>query len=323
MPEYMTPRLKPKKNPVRVGIGLLVLSIILFLTLQKIFLALPLKSMSNSLGIISPLGSDSVDNTTPTPDQPITPLGKVVQASLNGTTGTYGIVIKNLKTNESYSFNEHKVFLSGSLYKLWVMALSYKQIQAKTLLPDEILSEDIVTLNKDFYIDPDLAEETEGNITLSVTQALHQMIVISHNYAALLLTKKIGLSKVAAFLSGNGFTESQVGTHGDAPKTTAFDIALFYQKLYNYQLADQEHTKEMLDLLKAQQLNDKIPKYLPDSIDSAHKTGELGQFNHDAGIIFSPKGNYIIVVLSETNNPAAAKERIAKISEGVYNYFTK
>ncbi len=306
MAEYTAARLKPKKNPVRVAIGLLVLSIILFLTLQKIFLVLPLKSMA------------------PAPSQTAeTPLEKTVQTALQGTTGSYGIVVKNLKTNESYTLNEYRVYLSGSLYKLWVMALAYKQIQSKTLSPDEILSEDITTLNKDFYIDPDLAEETEGNITLSVTQALHQMIVISHNYAALLLTKKIGLSKVAAFLFGNGFNESQVGTHGDAPKTTAHDIALFFEKLYKNELADQEHTKEMIDLLKAQQLNDKIPKYLPDSIDSAHKTGELGLFNHDAGIIFSPQGDYIIVVLSQTDNPAAAKERIAKISQGVYNYFTK
>ena len=55
---------------------------------------------------------------------------------------------------------------------------------------------------------------------------------------------------MAAFLSGNGFNESQVGTHGEAPITTAFDIALFYEKLYNDQLGDQEHTKEMFDLLK-------------------------------------------------------------------------
>lgn len=306
MAEYTPARLKPKKNPVRVAIGLLVLSLILFLALQKIYLALPLKSMA------------------PAPSQTIeAPLGKTIRAALQGTTGSYGVVVKNLKTNESYTQNEHRVYLSGSLYKLWVMALAFKQIQANTLSADEILTADIADLNKAFYIDPDLAEETEGNITLSVTQSLHQMIVISHNYAALLLTKKIGLSKVAAFLSGNGLNESQVGTHGDAPKTTAYDISQFFEKLYKNELADQTHTKEMLDLLKAQQLNDKIPKYLPDSIDSAHKTGELGQFNHDAGIIFSPKGNYIIVVLSETNNPAAAKERIAKISEGVYNYFTK
>ena len=77
----------------------------------------------------------------------------------------------------------------------------------------------------------------------------------------------------------------------------------------------------MIDVLKRQRLNDRIPRYLPKNIEVAHKTGELLGAKHDAGIVFASNGDYIIVVLSKTNNSADAVEKIAKFSEEIYKYF--
>ena len=77
----------------------------------------------------------------------------------------------------------------------------------------------------------------------------------------------------------------------------------------------------MIDILKEQTLNDRIPKNLPQQTEVAHKTGELFGFKHDAGIIFGKKGDYIIVVLSETKNPKLSAEKIAKFSKEVFDYF--
>src|SRR3989344_4311405 len=229
---------------------------------------------------------------------------------------------KNLKIEEKYSNLEDKIFDAGSLYKLWVMAETIRQVQNGQLNLDETLSEDIAVLNKDFNIDPDSAEMQRGTITLTVDQSLNQMITISHNYAALLLIKKIGLSSIKDFLQNNNLDKSTVGTGGENPTTTPSDIALFLEKLYKGELASVEYTQKMMDLLKRQTLNDKLAKYLPtDSI--AHKTGEIGWFSHDAGIIFLDGKDYLIVVLSETNSPAGAEERMANLSKAVYEHFQK
>ncbi len=203
------------------------------------------------------------------------------------------------------------------------MATAFDQIQKGTLRADEILSQDIETLNNKFNIATDEAELTEGTITLSVNNALEQMITVSHNYAALLLTEKIKLSSVATFLKQNGFGESTVGTNGGLPKSTPSDIALFFEKLYKGKLANEQYTNQMIDLLKKQQLNDKLPKYLPQDAIIAHKTGEIDYFTHDAGIIFSDKGDYIIAIMSESDSPSGAEDRIAQVSKAVYDYFTK
>jgi beta-lactamase class A len=248
-------------------------------------------------------------------------LKTVVDTALEGTKGTYRMVIRNLKTGESYAADEHKVFDAGSLYKLWVMATAYKQIQNGTLTEDQVLSEDIAVLNQKFSIDPGNAEQTEGIITLTVHDALQQMITISHNYSAMLLTAKIRLSSVSTFLQENGFSESTVGINGGSPSSTPYDIALFLEKLYNGKLATQQYTDEMIGLLKNQQLNQGLPKYLPVATDVANKTGEIDYLKHDAGIVYTDKGDYIIVVMSESDAPVAAQERIALISKGVYEYF--
>ncbi len=256
----------------------------------------------------------------PKPQQQ-TSLKATVESALAGAQGTYGIVIKNLKTGESYNLNEHQEFEPGSLYKIWIMATAFGQIQSGLLKPDEILSDDVESLNGKFGISPDAAELTEGEITFSVNDALKQMITISHNYAALLLTERIKLSNVALFLKQNNFNESKVGTDGSDPITTPSDIALFFEKLYKGDLANPQYTNQMLDLLKMQQLNDKLPKALPPGTIIAHKTGEIDYFTHDAGIVYSKSGDYIIVILSQSDSPIGAEDRIAQISKAVYDYF--
>lgn len=252
------------------------------------------------------------------------PLKIVIDEALKGTKGTYGIVIINLKTGESFTFNETKSFEVGSLYKLWIMALIFKDIREGKLSANESITGNVADLNRKFNIASDSAELKNGTMSFTIASALNQMITISHNYAALMLTEKVKVSRVKQWLTENGFNDSSVRTEGhSSPVSTPKDIARFYEKLYKGELADTESTQEMLELLKNQKLTDGLPKNLPAEAKIANKTGEVGWFKHDSGIVFSEKGDYIIVVMSESNSPAGAQERIAVISKAVYDYFTK
>ncbi len=257
------------------------------------------------------------------PDENSVDLETVVQNELKSTQGDYAVSIKNLKTGERYYYNEQTVFDAASLYKLFVMATVFQKIQNGNLTKVQVLSQKIPVLNQKFRISSESAELKEGSITLPVQSALTRMITISDNYSALLLAENARLSNVSAFLKDNTFTGSRVGTRGETPATTASDMTSFFQKLYNNELATTDLTADMLLLLRHQQLNSKIPKYLPTEIRVAHKTGELGRLSHDAGIVYTPKGDYIIVVLSDTNKPVDANEKIALISKAVYDYFTR
>lgn len=254
-------------------------------------------------------------------ETPANSLEEAVLRSLQGTKGTYSVVIKNLKTNESYAFNEEKEYEAGSLYKLWVMAAVYDQIEKGKLQKYQVLSDTIPSLNSKFGISEEDAELTKGNISMTVSEALEQMITISHNYAALLLTDKVKMSTVSTYTVDKGFTKSLVGSNTEPPKTTASDMALFMEKLYKNELGNTENTAEMIERLKRQRLRKKIPADLPRGTQVAHKTGEISWFTHDVGIVFTDKGDFIIVAMSESDSPPGAEQRIAQLSKSVYEYF--
>lgn len=278
-----------------------------------------------ALKTVFPISTHAQQDQSAVPQQTMLPtsstqLSTVVADALAGSKGKYGILIKNLKTGEIFHQNEHMIFESGSLYKLWIMATVYEQIESGIVKIDDPLPADVVKLNESFNIATDDAELKEGVLDFTVASALRQMITISHNYAALALSKKVGIKNVKTFLQKKDLNESFTG---QPPKVSAYDVGVFLEKLYEGDLVSSQLDREMLALLKEQELNYKIPGELPVGTVVAHKTGEIGMFTHDAGIVYSPAGDYIIVVLSLSDNPVVAQDRIATVSKGVYDYFNK
>ncbi len=290
------------------------------------------KSTTAALTILFPhtkprvLGTaDKVPFPTPSPaPHPAsgTDISLAIQKELEGTKGSYSIVVQDTDGNDIYIREPKKVYDSASLYKLWVMATVYDLIEKGELKTDQTLSRSIEALNRIYGIDPENAEQTEGTITKTVSEAVGQMITISHNYSAMLLTDKIKLSTVSEFLLEQDLTESKVGTSTQYHKSTAADITRFFKLLYNGKLANPEHTEDMIKLLKNQTLNEKLPKNLPPGTVVAHKTGELDTVSHDAGIVYTDAGDYIIAILTDTDTPANANTHIANISKIVYDYIT-
>lgn len=247
-------------------------------------------------------------------------LNDEVESVLKDSEGSFGIFIKNLSNGKTYFLNEHRVFESASLYKVWVMGAVYEQVNMGRISEDNPIAADIEKLNRDFGISPEDAELRMGILDFSINSAIEQMITISHNYAAFALIEKINRDQVENFLKKYGLNETHLE---NPPKTTASDMGRLFEKIYRGEIVDENYSQKMLSVLARQQLNDKLPKYLPGETKVAHKTGNLGFFENDGGIVYSPAGDYIIVVLTETDHPLETRDKIARISEAVYKYFNK
>lgn len=81
--------------------------------------------------------------------------------------------------------------------------------------------------------------------------------------------------------------------------TQASDLSQLFVLLLNGSVVSEEASQEMLDLLGQQQIYGGLPALLPDGA-VAHKTGYLedGVIN-DAGVIYTPHGPFVAVVLTE------------------------
>jgi len=77
----------------------------------------------------------------------------------------------------------------------------------------------------------------------------------------------------------------------------------------------------MIDLLLAQQFNDRIPALLPGSAQVAHKTDEFPTVRNDGGIVWCPGARYVIVMMSRGGSPAEEVAAEARISRMVYDAF--
>lgn len=268
--------------------------------------------------IISPVGSKpTIAEKVSEVFVPKSPLVKVIEKRLKDEKGTYGLVIKNLKTGERYIYNENIEFTAASLYKLWVMAVAFEQINQGNLRESDSVS---LSRGQIEEIQGFWQEGIDQDAYYSVADAIEQMIIVSDNDSAITLYANIGEDKISDFLERNNFASSSFGS---PPKTTPKDTADFLEKLYKGLIVNRVYSNKMLDLLFKQRLNDRLPKYLPEQIRVAHKTGELDTFKHDTGIVELENNDYLLVVMSDTPNPQNAAEVTALISKDVFDYFSR
>jgi len=312
-----------KKNPLPVFLSFVI---VLFLLVSSVIYLFSSSSKVQSREVLAETAA-SVIILTPTavPEKKYDNemLADVVMNELEGSKASYSAVIKNFKTGQEFYLNEQRRYTAASLYKLWTMTRVFELIDEGELEVSKKLTADVKTLNSRFKISSDSAELSEGTISLTVGKALERMITISDNYSALLLTSTVKLSTIQPMLDKYGFVNTSINSKTPLPLTTASDVALFFEKLYKKELINTQRSEEMLELLKGQQIVRKLPRNLPDDVVIAHKTGELDGYSHDAGIVFTPSGDYLIVLMSKSTQPAQAEIRLANISQAVYEFFIK
>ena len=262
------------------------------------------------------LGSQNLfKESTPQED----PVDQLLENSAKNFDGNYAIYIKNLKTGNLYEVNPDEKFSSASLYKLAVLYATYDALEKNRIQKDEILSQSRSKLDQTLTnIQGQSPAPTNETIAYPVSEALRLMITISDNYSAILLSERLGWANIDALMEKEGFADIDL-IENDTPTVTARTVGDLLEKIYRKAAVSPEASEEMKKLLFAQQINDRIPKYLPEDIKVAHKTGELDSIRHDAGVVIGKKSHYIFVFLTDSPQPLDASEKIAQLSKKIFD----
>jgi beta-lactamase class A len=99
-------------------------------------------------------------------------------------------------------------------------------------------------------------------------------------------------------LHRDGFVSTSLAS---PQQTSADDIALFFERARDGTILGPDsgaESAELYQLLREQQVNDRLPTGLPPGTAIAHKTGDIRNWAHDAGVITTPRGDVLLVVLS-------------------------
>ncbi len=207
--------------------------------------------------------------------------------------GKVGIYIKDLKTGITLGYNEDILFPSASLVKTPLMGVVYKAQQ------DGLLNlEDEITLrNKHKTWGSGILKKYKPGKKLKIRKIVELMIIESDNTATNMLTDLLGFDYINNTFK-NDFCLSVTRINrkimdlsarykGIENYTTAKEMGLFLEKLYKGEIVSKPASQEMIEILKKQKISDRIPRFLPHSLNIAHKTGFLRKVCHDTGIIFT------------------------------------
>ena len=80
---------------------------------------------------------------------------------------------------------------------------------------------------------------------------------------------------------------------------------------------------DMLDIMKRQKFNDRIPAGVPEKTIVAHKTGSLKGVRNDAGIVYAPSGPYTVAIFSKRlGDENVGVKTMADLSKIVWETFS-
>ncbi|MFH1655628.1 MAG: serine hydrolase [Candidatus Omnitrophota bacterium] len=242
--------------------------------------------------------------------------------------GEAGVIIKDLETGWEFSCEKAKLFPSASLAKIPLMAACFLAADQGRINLDR----NIALKSSDKLTGSGVLKDMPAGTTFSVERLIGLMIYDSDNTATNIVTNLFGIDYLNSIFKSFGLKNTELSRKiadyksqdkGIENYTTAEDIFLLLDKIYRRTLGNKNVSDQCISMLKLTRMNDRIPKYLPPEITIAHKTGLENGVCHDAGIVFTRKGNFIIVLLTKHANSdsALSKEFIARISSYAYKYF--
>lgn len=241
--------------------------------------------------------------------------------------GNVGIYLKDLNTGKVWEHNPDRLFPSASLIKLPIMAAIFEKIKAGELTLDTQIK---LTRKYRAGGSGSLKWVREGT-SLSVMELVYKMITESDNTATKMLVEyagldylqsefeKIGLVHTKIYPEGFSLTSGRVAREN---YTTTREMAGLLEDIYSGRLIDEASSEQMLDFLKHNKSRSRLRKGLPLGWEIGHKTGLLRQSCHDVGIVFSPRGDYIIAVLTgDVPSYSSAKKFIARVAQQTFQYY--
>jgi beta-lactamase class A len=265
----------------------------------------------------TPAGRLPQQAAAPTPE-PVAPasftpdpaLQKQLETLLGDQAEHYGVYVKDLATGKGAALNPGKVFNAASLFKVEVMYEVFRQRALDLLKFDELLE---VT---PYYADFDLGTRQVGiGQSESIAEALFYMMSISDNISAVLLQDRAGAGNINTTMSALGLQVT--GLFTEALPATAEDFGVLMEAIARNPDVDDDSRTQMFDLLTSETIDNGIVAGVPKGTKVAHKTGNWSDATNDAGIVFGPRGNYVIVVLSDTDHDPSGT---MSVSDLVYRY---
>ncbi|MCY3898735.1 MAG: class A beta-lactamase-related serine hydrolase [Caldilineaceae bacterium] len=256
----------------------------------------------------------------------------------------------HLETGQRTDVDAERVFPLCSVLKIPVLVEAFRQIEDGLFTLDDRWQ--LTTAEKNLpsgilvYFDDGLAPTVRDLLTL--------MIIISDNSATEMVMHRLGEGSITCTMHNLGLTDIHVPltirelfddllpssdptqdilalaagplnrtgvTYSLGPDNDTGTPAALTELLaciWRGEAVSRAACDAMLDILLKQQLNDRLPRYLPPGTPCAHKTGSLPGIRNDSGIIYAGENAHVAVtVFSRWDDEAVSDDPIARSEQPI------
>ena len=248
-----------------------------------------------------------------------------------------GLAYVDLESGDTLFVNADTSFHAASTMKVPVMIELFRRANSGSFRMNQglLLVNRFASIADGSPYSLDLGSDSDSTLyhrigeRVRVDTLLRLMITRSSNFATNTLITLVGAEAVTRTMRSLGAQRIQVLRGVEDGKafekglnntTTARDLSIILRAIQEGRAAPPEATREMLEILLAQEFNEKIPAGLPAGTRVAHKTGEITAVSHDAAIVY-PSGRkpYVLAVLTRgIPDGTRSSKLIADISAIVY-----
>ena len=229
---------------------------------------------------------------------------------IRGASGHVAFYYRPLDGGCAQMYNEMMPLVAASVIKIPIMVEAFRQFESGELNPLEtyrIKAEDKMpscgALNR-----------MHDGLEVTLRDLVELMIVLSDNSATNILIDRLGIARVNATLEAEGLKVTRLRRKlfdkagmeaGLSNHVCAREIGLLLERMYAGTLVSPQASAEMLEILRNQKLNGKMPFFLkPRGIACAHKTGEDDGITHDVGVVYARRPFVLCMLSEETDVPA-------------------
>lgn len=254
-------------------------------------------------------------------------------------TGKLSLGFMDLNSGNSFALHGDERYPMASTFKVFILAELLRQAEAGCFSMDDRIE----LKNHSNTFGSGILSCIDEGARLTIRDYATLMIIISDNSAADILFDIVGQENIKTNIidglelkntrcdlacrdmfepylnakPGGDVLAAVSACHRNTPaylcqtekgnETSPLDMMKLMEKVYKKQLFSSTVCNEMIRIMKQCKTNMQIPRYLPRSVSVAHKTGTCDRVTCDVGIVYTPKGDYILV-LNYNGNVASQEE---------------
>lgn len=270
----------------------------------------------------------------PTPE--MAQLEEMLGALLEDFDGIPSLFVKDLQTGEGLEINPDVAYAGMSVVKIAVMEEAYRALDRPPDVEQTKLLTETMSLSGNFTANlllRDVIGGGDGYIGVENLTRSMQYLGLVNTFMATPYDEEV----VPPTIVTPANSRTDLNTRPDPyMQTTARDMGLLLEMIYQcgegggalmvaYPGAfTREECQQMLEMMSLNQIDSLIEAGLPPQTPLAHKHGWIGDTHADASIVFSPGGDFVLVVFLyhpewlewEVSNPL-----VSDIAAATYNYF--